>query len=256
MDFDVNALTKSIEWQEGKEVVLLTPCYRYNVIILCTSQGRRKAQFANGECSYFSYIQIIDAGKWIQKCISIAPVLPDGRLIMVVEQRPPQFAFGNRPGHLKLHDKTIDLNEFGPYSSLEFPSGGVDPNEGITAGFLRELQEETGVGNQTATLYLRQHPWYPAGADISIQQFLGVVELRNPCCQDRVENDGGLFVLALHPSEIACNIHSGVISSAAAALSAWSFYKEVVEGWQCPDTLIRLVREGYIRTEEVKISKN
>lgn len=46
---------------------------------------------------------------------------------------------------LELESSRLDLLNFGHNSSLEFPGGAVESGEGLGAGFLRELAEETGA---------------------------------------------------------------------------------------------------------------
>ena len=248
-----------IEWVDGKCVErAIVGSYRHAITVICSKLGRQKAQFANGEYPYFAYIELLGSGgKWITHGTNIVPILPDHRLIMVVEQRPPHGRFAERPRFIELKKGTIDLNDFGPFSSLEFPGGAIEPGESFTAGFLRELQEESGVGEQSATLYRTLRPHYPFGADIALQAFLGVVFLSGLSYTEQVEHDGGLRVLALTEKEVQKNICNGVIASAQAALLGWAFYKEVKEmlGNTRMPTESEMVKSGYLAIEHVKIIK-
>lgn len=222
-------LIREIGWEPDRIVSIIEGPYRYRIVVHCLPHGRQKAVFADGnEHPYFCYTEIIAGnGKWIERGAAVVPVLPDGRFIMVVEQRPPQWRFPDRPMIARISGRQVDLAQFGPYSSLEFPGGAVDPGEGLKSGFLRELQEESGIENQTALFYRRVHPIYVFGADIPIQQFLGVAVLSGLKYPDRTETDGGLAVLALSEEDVDHNIHTGVIHSGQAALNQWSFWQEV-----------------------------
>lgn len=60
----------------------------------------------------------------------------------------------------------------------DFPGGGVEPGEDITAGVIRELVEETGLRLEAADLtlvYTKTEPWEPD--DKSINRFLFVGRL-------------------------------------------------------------------------------
>ena len=196
-----------IEWVDGKIVPVVEGPYRYRVMVHCSFLGRQKAMFSNGEHSYFCYVEVMTgSGQWIERGAGIVPVLPDGRLIMVVEQRPPQGRYLDRPMIAKIAGKSWDLNRFGPYTSLEFPGGGIDPGEGLKASFLRELGEETDIENQSALCYRRLHPTYPFGSDIACQQFLNVVFLSGFYFSKHVANDGGLTVIALTALDVQQNI--------------------------------------------------
>lgn len=250
-------LLGQMDWLEGRVIPVVEGPYRYRVVVHCSSRGRQKAMFANGERSYFSYIELLDVkGQWIQKGSGMVPVLPDGRLIMVVEQRPAQSRYSDRPTMAKIAGEDVDLGKFGPYSSQEFPGGAVDPEEGLKAGFLRELTEETGIGNQTATCYQRCPPMYQTGSDIALQQFCGVVFLSGLGYQSHVPTDGGLTVFALTEDEVQENIWRGVIHSAQAALTQWAFYKEVTQVLKDSGLEKRLKDLGYLTVETVKISRS
>ena len=83
-----------IEWAEGLRVPLPANSYRTRIVICCSSIGRQEALFANGYIgNYFSYIEILSKGQWVPRGAIIIPVLPDGRFLMVVEQRPAQYVF-------------------------------------------------------------------------------------------------------------------------------------------------------------------
>ena len=128
-------------WEEGKKILFPVSSYRHRVVVICYGLGRQTAEFANGKFNYGAYVELTRPdGTWIREGVNVVPVLPDGRIIMVVEQRPAQFAYGNQPSVIQLEgSNTIDLHQFGPYSSLEFPGGGVDADQTLKAAFLAEL---------------------------------------------------------------------------------------------------------------------
>lgn len=245
-------LLESLEWSEGKIFPIIEAPYRYRIVVHCSSKGRQEAEFANGQHRYFCYLELIDGqGNWIKQGANVVPILPDGRFIMVVEQRPPQGRYANRPMIALIAGKEINLEQFGPYSSLEFPGGAIEKNEELKAGFLRELVEETGLENQTAIFFKRDHPIYGFGSDLAIQLFVGVVKLSGLNYKERVDNDGGLIIFSLAQEEIKENIRRGVICSGQAALAPWSFYKDI-------ENYIHLNltgQGGYFSRYEVKITK-
>ena len=250
------ALLEKIEWEEGKIISVMEGPYRYRIVVLCSILGRKKDLFANGEHPYFCYIELLDSsGQWIQKGVNMVHVLADGRFIMVVEQRPAQSLYQNYPTIAKIAGENINLAHFGSHSSLEFVGGAVNPDEGLKAGFLRELTEETGISNQSAIYYSRRQPIYQTGADIALQQFLGVVFLSGLFYEKYVPTDGGLVVFALTKDEVECNIFSGVIHSGPAAIMPWAFYKEVEQARNDAVFEDKLKAAGYLWIEEIQIIK-
>ena len=219
-------LLKEVEWETGKIIPVAYGPYRHRIVAHCAEEGRQKAVFADGkEHPYFAYVEFISGnGQWIRQGSAIVPVLPDGRLIMVIEQRPAQQARFDFQPIVEISGNKVDLRDFGPFSSLEFPGGAVDPGEGLKAGFVRELQEETGVETQRALFYERVPPFYSFGSDVSLAQFVGVAFLSGYSFKGYVKIDGGLKVVALSRNEVERNIWSGAITSAQAALSQWYFY--------------------------------
>jgi len=250
------ALLEKIEWEEGKIISSVEGPYRYRVVVHCSVLGRQKTMFANGEHSYFCYVELLDSkGQWIERGANIVAVLPDGRFIMLVEQRPPHSRYPNRPTIAKIGGQNIDLAQFGLHGSLEFAGGAVKPGEGLKAGFLRELQEETNVENQVAIYYSRCHPINYFGSDIAVQGSLGVVFLSGLSYDKYVPNDGGLVVFALTKDEVEWNIYHGVISSGQAALLEWAFYLEVERARKDPQFDLMLKKAGYLKMEEIQITK-
>lgn len=246
---------REIEWQEGKVVPIAEGPYRYRMVVHCSVHGRERATFANGEYSYFCYVELLAGnGELITGGVAIVPILSDGRLIMVVEQRPAQSRFSNRPTVAQIGGRSIDLSHYGPYSSLEFPGGAIDPGEGLKAAFLRELIEETDVKSQTAVYYKRCQPIYHYGSEIPIQLSIGVVFLSGLSYSKQVKTDGGLAVFALTPDEVQQNIWNGVICSGQAALLPWAFYEEVEEIRES-NLESELVDSGYLGVEKIKIAK-
>jgi len=247
---------RKVSWVEGAVVPILEAPYRYRIVVHCSNRGRQKALFANGEHPYFCYVETVSReGQWEEKSTSVVPVLPDGRLIMVVEQRPAQGRYVNRQTVAEIEGKHVDLRKFGNDSSLEFPGGAVEPNEGLKAGFLRELAEETGVEEQMAICYGRLHPVCSFGSDIALQSFLGVIFLSGFSYKGHVTTDGGLNVLALTRDEVQRNIWNGAIQSGQAALLQWGFYKEVEALRSDPVLEKELIRRGYVYIERVKIGR-
>lgn len=256
-EFNFRDVLAETMWEEGKIVSLVAGSYRHEVVAVCSQAGRQRAQFANGEFPYFAHTELLGAGgKRIEQGAGIVPVLPDGRLLMVVEQRPPQGRVAERPHFVKRASvPPVDLRKMGLYSSLEFPGGAVDPNDkNLRAGFLRELGQETGVENQTATLYRTLRPIFAFGSDIPVKAYFGVAFLSGVHYQEYVKDDGGLYVLALAEREVWWNIVSGVIVSGQAAILQWNFYKELMEAFHL-GSAGKLVSEGYIVKEEVRLIK-
>jgi len=253
---NVKELIQSIEWQDGKVFPIAEGPYRHRIVVHCSLRGRQKAMFANGERPYFCYLELFSGnGQWIKEGAGIVPVLPDNRLLMVVEQRPAQGRYPDRPMIAKIGGKDVNLRTFGEHSSLEFPGGAIDPDEGLKAGFLRELQEETGVQEQSAVAYSFCRPTYPFGSDIALRGYCHVVFLSGLSYQQHVATDGGLNVLALTPDEVQLNIWMGTIHSVQAALTAWSFYKEADLARGAVLFRERLLTLGYLKIEEIRIAK-
>lgn len=243
------------EWVEGRIVPIATASYRHRIVAVCTDVGRQKTQFANGEFPFFSYMEVVRSdGSWVQGGNSIVPILPDGRLIMVVEQRPSHYRYANQPTHIEIDGGgRIPLVEFGPYSSLEFPGGGIGSEESFTAEFLRELIEETGVADQSAMLYWCNQPHYGFGSDIASESHLGVIYLSKMGFEGYVRSDGGLHVLALTRDEVQRNVWNGTIRSGQAAHLAWAFYKEVADA--DVRTLQSMQYAGYLKIKQVMIRR-
>ncbi len=245
----------SMTWENGTVLPVSEGPYRFRVVVECSPKGRQKAMFANGEYNYFSYVQLLGGdGSWIKQGGAIVPVLPDGRLLMIVEQRPPQGQYDDNVMVARIAGKEVDLLQFGPYSSLEFPGGAIDLGEGYKSGILRELVEETGVGEQSTIYYARGHAVYPQGADLALRQFLGVVYLSGVAYPDRTDTDGGLAVLALSKEDVIYNIRQGVIRSVQAALTPWTFYQEVEAAKVSPALLEELTDQGYLTVEAIKLA--
>lgn len=254
--FNARAELAKHTWEEGKVIPLVSGAYRTRVVVTCYAAGRQKARFANGEFLYGEYIELTRPdGGWIRQGTNIVPVLPDGRLIMVVEQRPPQWRLPNQPTTIAVAGEVLDLEQFGPYSSLEFPGGAVDEGDNFTAGFLRELEEETELEAQEAMLYQREPPFFPQGADIALEMSVGVVHLQRGGFSGYVKSDGGLHVLALSPADVQANIWAGTIRSGQAALHGWAFYHEVERARGDTELLGRMLRSGYLSRRQVRIQK-
>lgn len=250
-------LLEGVEWQEGKIVPVVEGPYRYRVVAHCSSRGRQKAVFSDSqEHPYFCYIELLSGnGQWIEYGNGIVPVLPGGRLLMVVEQRPAQSRYTDRLKFVEIGGQKINLADFGPHSSLEFPGGAVDPQEGLKMGALRELQEETGIGSQYATLYSCCRPVYLFGSDIAIKHISNVVYLQGFSYKEHTETDGGLNVLVLSSDEVRRNIWSGAISSGQACLATWRFYEEVEKSLADTSFGQEMISRGYMKKMTVNIQK-
>lgn len=253
---DWQNILKNIKWLEGKKVDLPTFSHRYAMTVVCTKAGHLDGKFLNGIRRYAILTTIVrhDGITRIYDGVIVVPVIPDGRLLMVVNQRPGADFFYDHPRIIRLGKKKVDL---GAYGSLEFPGGGIDKNDkdGITKAFLRELWEETGVAAQKAVMYRRMFPIYPMNSDIIGRMHFAVVYLSSGIFSKYVESDGGLSVLALTPAQIERNIRGGVIASGHAALPAWNFFQEV-ERLRLNKKLLRKLRdEGYISFRKVAIKK-
>ena len=212
--------------------------YRHATLIVCTKKGRNQGIFANGTFPYFALVEM----KSGREGVNIVPVLPDGRLIMIIEERPAVSLWRNAPRILDLGSGTVALTE---YQSVEFPAGGVNPGESPADGALRELQEETGIGRQAIEWYCRC-PLYPLVSDVVLRSHLVVAFLSEPRFAAHVQTDGGLSVLALTEDDIERNIQNGVLADAGTVLSSWSFYKTVREAKANPERLAALIKEGFL----------
>ena len=253
--FNAKIALTDIVWQEDKVASIVEGPYRHRVVVYCSSMGRQKAEFANGEFPYFAYIENVNKkGEWVSRGNNIVPVLQDGRILMVVEQRPIVALFPGHPTKVEFQNgKTFDLGKFG---SLEFPGGGVEPGEGLTMGGMRELSEEAGIEDQRALVYTRAHPIYAFGSDIAGANYYCVAYLTGVAFPDSVEDEGRVLnVFALSENEVERNIRNGVIASGQAALLSWPFYKEVVTARKYNNFLEELVKTGYLKVEEVQIKR-
>lgn len=247
-------ILKGIEWKEGKAYDLPRNTYRTQGRITCSYLGRQTADFANGRHNYFAYIGLVRPdGSPIMQGVNVVPVLPDGRILMVVEQRPAHFCFSDQPEEFLVNKggevKKVDLKQYGAYSTLEFPGGAVESTDSLKIAALRELIEETGIPEQPATLYSRGPKFFPQGADMALEMSQGVVFLNCSKFQDSVTNDGGLRIFALTPEIIRWNIQQGKIRSLQAALFGWYFYEEVTRFINKPDEFLA----GYISSHSVSI---
>jgi hypothetical protein len=250
--FDVAAFLRGQIWEEGKVIQVVQSSYRTRTTITCYAAGRQKAEFANGPGGYGAYVELTRPdGTWISQGTNFVPVLPDGRILMIVEQRPPQFRLANQPQTLIVGGEQIDLRQFGPYSSVEFPGGAIDPK----SKFLDELEEETEVEDQKATVYKRTVPFCPQGSDLALEGFLNIAYLTGKHFSPQVKTDGGLNVLALTPDDVEENIHLGNIRSGQAALMGWAFYQEVERARRDNDYLKKLLSRGYLEVVTVDLKR-
>ncbi|OGZ47405.1 MAG: hypothetical protein A3J54_02355 [Candidatus Ryanbacteria bacterium RIFCSPHIGHO2_02_FULL_45_13b] len=252
-NFDFRDVLREIEWEDGKLVERwVVGSYRHAVTLVCSSLGRTKGNFANGTFPYFAYGELMSPnGEWIKYGNNVVPVLPDGRFLMVVEQRPVLLRY---PEHPRIVEHTGHQFDLGPCGALEFPGGAYNPRESFTAGILRELREETEVEEQRAKVIRRVPGVYPFSADLALQMTFSVVYLSGLSFSDYVEDDGGLRVIALSEEEVWQNIHSGVISSAQSALTGWALWQEIRSAKES-GMFDRLVQMGYLALDDVQIVK-
>lgn len=245
------------EWYEGRIIHVAVGSYRHRLVIHCSKGGRQKAVFADGqEHNYAGYVELINGkGEWIKQGAGMVPVLPDGRLLMVVEQRPPQSRLPNHSTVARISGEDVDLQRFGLHSSLEFPGGAVEPGQNLKAGFISELTDETGIPNQFVLCYHCLRPVSAFGSDIASEQYFSVVFLSGFKYEPYVADDGGLQVFALTADEVEQNIYSGVIRSGQAAFLQWFFYKQVERARADAVFEKKLRGAGYLAVETIQIAK-
>lgn len=253
---DIAAAVAGERWEEGKIIHLAQGSPRHRVVLMCTESGRQMAGFINdGAGRYNTHVEITGPdGSWVSQGVNVVPVLPDGRLIMVVEQRPAHGRFQGQIAKTFVCDgKEIPFEAYGPHSSLEFPGGAVDPGESFKAGFLRELSEETRVAKQMAVMWERVPPYFQTGADVAIAMKVYVVYLKHMHFEKEVTSDGGLSVLAFRPQEVQENIWRGAIVANQAGLLGWNTYQEVERANGDAYLARRLFQEKYLRMSEVRV---
>lgn len=255
--FQVKQLLRQVYWVEGRIIPVACGPYRHQIVVHCTKEGRRTATFADGkDYKYAGYIQFVnDKGEWTQRGASIVPVLPNGDILFIVEQRPAQSRFPGRNKIALIGGKSVDLNDFGLHSSLEPPGGSIEPGQGLKAGFLAELTAETGIADQPALVYSRRKSVCLFGSDLAQEQYQHVVFLTGLVYEPYVADDGGLQVFALSEAEVDYNIHNDVICSGQAALLPWAFYKEVQRARADAVLEQKLKDMGYLAVEEIQITK-
>ncbi|HBE90120.1 MAG: hypothetical protein A3E37_04880 [Candidatus Andersenbacteria bacterium RIFCSPHIGHO2_12_FULL_46_9] len=222
-----------IEWVEGKRIEFAPSSYRHRQVVVCTPNRPFKARFANGEFSYIAYWELVRGdGSWNKQGVNVVPVLPGEpeRFLMVIEQRGPMGQYeAELPRVLELSDgKTLDLRVFGRFSSLEFPGGGVEEGETAIIAGLKELAQETGIPEQPGTLFLNPHPVFPYVCDLAHVNYIGTVYLSSGEFASKVQNDGGLHIVALTENEIERNIRNGVFCSMNAGLGMWYWHQSLV----------------------------
>jgi hypothetical protein len=244
---------RKITWEEGKSVVLLQGPYRHEIVLTCSSDGRKMGVFADGERhKYFCCVRLIGAiGTWHGEGGVVVSALSTSQLLMVIEQRSPLGAFPNRPMILRLRSGDVDLRKFGPYSSVEFPGGSVEVGADLKGDYLHELHEETGAEG-AGVVYRKRVPHYQFVSDVAARDYLAVVYLEGMRYTPKTSNDGGLVVMALWPDEILCNIRNGTIASAHAALLPFAFYREIEEARKA-GTIDHLLSENYVETGSIRI---
>lgn len=240
------SVLKMIEWEEGKIVDVVSGTYWYKLVIQCSSQGKQKAVFADGEeHPFFEFARSVNDA--ILYATNIVPVLPDGRFLMVVEQRGPHALYPERPRIVKrANGKHIEL---GLYGSLEFPGGAVDPDDkSISSGALRELVEETGIKGQEVELFVKNMPVIAHGAGVALGMKLAVAVLAAANQEEWVFEDGvKMPTFTLTEEEINWGIADGSINSGQAAHLGWHFYQHNIK--LCLENQVmreRLVTNGFV----------
>ncbi len=256
MDPVVDAVLAQHEWQEGKVIEVVQGSARHRVMVTCYSRGRNEAMFKNGPGKYGAYSELSRPnGDWLREGANVVPVLPDGRLLMVIEQRPPQGRYELAKDFI-VEGKLHSFADYGPYSSLEFPGGAVEPNEEYSAAFLRELMEETEVAEgQTGVIYRCPRPIFATGADLALAAYRSVLYLSQGTYSNFVHNDGGLHVVALTREEVEQNIWRGSIVSGQAGIAQWELYKTVEEARQLPHRLEQMKQAGFLTVHDVVLKK-
>lgn len=242
------SVLRAVEWEEGKVVDLVMGTYWYKLVVQCSSGGKQKAVFADGkEHPYFEFAR--SPNDAVRYATNIVPVLPDGRFLMVVEQRGPHALYPERPRVVgRANGKNIEL---GSYGSLEFPGGAIDPGDkSVSSGALRELVEETGIQDQTVSLFLKNTPVIAHGAGVALGMKIAVVYLGSPNRAEWVFEDGvKMRTFALTEEEIEGGLVSGAINSGQAVCLGWQFYKDCIKVGKDEGRAIyreSLIRKGYI----------
>ena len=82
----------------------------------------------------------------------------------------------NAPLRLLLTQRTAHLRDHA--GQISFPGGGLNPDEGATAGALREAQEEIGLNPDQVEVF-GQMPQYHTGTGFSVTPMIGFVQA--PC---------------------------------------------------------------------------
>src|SRR3989344_3664628 len=194
----------------------------------CTRDALKNIVWEDGkEHSFFEFAR--SPNDDVLFATNIVPILPDGRFLMVLEQRGPHALYPERSRVVeRAGGRDIEL---GPYGSLEFPGGAVDPGEGVSSGALRELVEETGIKNQEVELFLKNAPVIAHGAGVALAMKLAVAKLSSPNQEEWVFEDGvKMPIFALTEKEIDWGIGSGSINSGQAVHLGWQFYKSIFKG--------------------------
>lgn len=247
------------DWEEGRVITLPQSTYRNRAVVTCYAQGRQTARFRNGFGNYGAYFEKMRPdGTTIPWGTGTVPVLPDGRMIMIIEQRPPQHLYTKGlPTHFQCDGTELRFDRFGPFPSLEFPGGGPDVSgQSVKIAGLQELTSETGVPDQPVELWTRAHAFYPDGADMAHAEHIHVAFLSNLRYDHFVKDDGGLTVLAFTEADVQENIWRGAIVSGQAALHNWQFYHEVKRARTDPEFRTRLETCGYLRVEHLHIRRS
>ncbi len=248
---------KTVEWQEGKRVILGEGSYRHRIVAVLTEGAAKVGDFANGKGKYCEFVEFMDAsGQWIQRGNGILPVLPDGRFLFIVERRPAQSFHGPRPMVARIGGKDVDLRKFNPHASLEISGGAADADDtNVVVGALREAMEENAIPEQAATLYHCLRPVHLFGSDIAIHHHSNALFLSESSFEAYAKTDGGLNVLALTQEDVWENIYNGVICSGQAAHATWYFFQEVLRGQKDAEHMAKLLRMGYLAKREVRLVK-
>lgn len=253
----VLAQLAEIRYQVG-ELLAVQISYRYQVVYVGVPDAVNEATFADGvRGTYTSFVRLTRPnGSHIQGGGTTVAVLPDKRMLLVVERRPAQGRVLDRPHTFVLDNgQLFDLSFHGPYASLEFSSGGADPNEPVNKMLERELWEETGTKNkgQKGKIYIRERPYFNQGSDLDLFNKAAVVYLGSRTFQSHVKADGGLTVLAFSEAEVRRAVEEGVILASQAGVVPWYFYEEVRRLRQKPEEMQKRINAGYISCHDINL---
>lgn len=202
---------------------------RHQQCFLCTERGKSTAEFSNGSFQYGAFQRLIRPdGSPITDSAGVVAVLPDHRLLVVVEERWSLACYPEDVvSQIWVDGKLRDMADIAPgfkFPSVEFPGGAIDFfDASYASGALREVFEEAGV--TAGELFLQKHGTMTLGSDMALRARHGVLLLESSEFRPYTTNDGGLHVLALTSNDVERNIIEGRMNSGQAAQSHFFWYK-------------------------------